>query len=117
VHELTIRSFSPPACIAHPGARLLHDYWAAFDSPSELSFVCYAPYNIGDNNIVQRSTYVSNRYSFTYSCGAATIIRIPFFARSICILDMDTCIRKVRIFPPKQTKSDYTPPPFYIHPS
>jgi len=46
VHESTIHSFPPPACIAHPGAILLHDYWAVYDSPSELSCVCYAPYNI-----------------------------------------------------------------------
>ena len=52
VHESTMRSFSTPTCIAHPGAILLHDYWAVYDSPSELSFVCYAPYNIGYTNIV-----------------------------------------------------------------
>jgi len=52
VHESTILSFPPPTCIAHPGAILLHDYWAVYDSPFELSFVYYTPYNIGTNNIV-----------------------------------------------------------------
>ena len=28
VHESTILSFPAPTCIAHPGAVLLHDYWA-----------------------------------------------------------------------------------------
>jgi len=32
--------------------RLLHDYWAVYDSPSELSCVGFTPYNIGNNNIV-----------------------------------------------------------------
>jgi len=42
----------PPTCIAHPGAILLHDYWAVYDSPSDLPFVRYTPYNISNNNIV-----------------------------------------------------------------
>jgi len=51
MHESTIRSFPPPTCIARPDAIVLHDYWAVYDSPSELSSsVCYAPYNIGHNN-------------------------------------------------------------------
>ena len=29
-----------------------HDYWTVYDSPSELPFVCYTPYNIGNNNIL-----------------------------------------------------------------
>ena len=52
VHESCILAFPPPTCIAHPGAVLLHDYWTAYDFPSDLSFVCYAPYTIGNNNIV-----------------------------------------------------------------
>jgi len=52
VHESTILSFAPPTCIAHPGAILLHDYWTVYDSPSDLAFVWYTPYNIGNNNIV-----------------------------------------------------------------
>jgi len=44
--------FIPPTCIAHPGAIRLHDYWAVYDFPSGLPFVCYTPYNIGDGNIV-----------------------------------------------------------------
>jgi len=32
-HESTILSFPAPTCIAHPGAILLHDYWAIYDSP------------------------------------------------------------------------------------
>ena len=65
VHESTICSFPPPTCIAHPGAILVHDYWAVYDPPSELSFVCYAPYNIGNNNIVQRPIRVSRPTRFT----------------------------------------------------
>jgi len=55
LHESTIFSFPPPTCttcIAHPGAILLHDEWKVYDSPSDLPFVCYTPYNIGNNNIV-----------------------------------------------------------------
>ena len=37
MHESTICSSPPPTCIAHPGAIQLHNYWAVFDSPSELS--------------------------------------------------------------------------------
>jgi len=29
----TILSFAAPTCIAHPGAILLHDYWAVYDPP------------------------------------------------------------------------------------
>jgi len=54
VHESTILSPPPPTCIAHPGAILLHDYWAVYDFPSGLPFVCYTPNNIGNNNIVYR---------------------------------------------------------------
>jgi len=43
VHESTILSFPPPACIAHPGAILLHGYWTVYDSRSGLPFVCYTP--------------------------------------------------------------------------
>ena len=49
VQESTILSFPAPTCIAHPGAILLHDYWAVYDSPSDLPFVCCTPYNIGNN--------------------------------------------------------------------
>ena len=54
VHESTILSPPPPTCIAHPGAILLHEYWTVYDLPSGPPFVCYTPYNICDNNIVQR---------------------------------------------------------------
>jgi len=52
VHASTILSFPPPTCISHLGAILLHDYWAVYDSPSNLPSVCYTPYNIGTNEIV-----------------------------------------------------------------
>jgi len=52
VHESTIRPFPPPTCIGHPGAILLHDYWTVYDSPSDLPFVCYTPFNIGNKYIV-----------------------------------------------------------------
>ena len=52
VHKLTILSFPPPSCIAYPDVILLHDYWAVYDFPSGLPFVCYTPNNIGNNNIV-----------------------------------------------------------------
>ena len=52
VHESTILSFPAPACIFHPGAILLHDYWAVYDPPSDLPFGCHTPYNISNNNIV-----------------------------------------------------------------
>jgi len=54
VHESTILSFPPPTCIAHPGAILLHGYWTVYDSPSDLPFLCYTPYNIGNKNIEKR---------------------------------------------------------------
>jgi len=60
VHKLTVLSFFPPACIAHLGAILLHDYWTVYDSPSDLPFVCCTPYNIGKNNIVYRP--INSRY-------------------------------------------------------
>jgi len=40
VQESTILSFPPPTCIAHTVAILLHDYWAVYDFPSGLPFVC-----------------------------------------------------------------------------
>ena len=40
MHESIILSFTPPTCIAHPGAILLHDYWAVYDSPSDLPCAC-----------------------------------------------------------------------------
>jgi len=44
---------TPPTCIAHTIAILLHDYCAIYDPPpSELPFVCHIPYNNGDGNIV-----------------------------------------------------------------
>jgi len=46
VPESTILAPPPPTCIAHPGAIRLHDYWAVYDSPSELSCVCYMLYTI-----------------------------------------------------------------------
>jgi len=52
MHEPTTPSLPPPACIAHLGAILLHDYWTVYDSPSDLPFVCYTLYNIGNTNIV-----------------------------------------------------------------
>ena len=52
LHKSTILSFPPPTCIAHLGAILLHDYWTVYDSPSDLPFVCYTPYKIGNNKIV-----------------------------------------------------------------
>ena len=54
VHESTIRSPPPPTCIAHPSAISLHDHWTVYDSISQLAFVYYTPYHIGDNNIVSR---------------------------------------------------------------
>jgi len=51
-HESTILLFPPHTRIAHPGAILLHDYWTVYDSPSDLPFACYTPYNIDNNNIV-----------------------------------------------------------------
>ena len=52
VHESTILLFLPPTCIAHPGAVLLHNYWAVYDFHSGLIFVCHTLYNIGNNNIM-----------------------------------------------------------------
>ena len=52
VNESIILLCPPPTCIARPGTILLHDYWAVYDSPSRPTFVCYVPYNIGNNNIV-----------------------------------------------------------------
>jgi len=40
VHESTIRSLPRPPAFAHPSAILLHDYWAIYDFPSDLAFVC-----------------------------------------------------------------------------
>jgi len=54
VHESTFLAFPPPACIAHPGAILLHDDWTVYGSPSDLPCVCHTLNNIGNNNIVQR---------------------------------------------------------------
>jgi len=45
-------NFYSPTRIAHTIAILLHEYWAVYTTPSELSFVCYTPYNIGNHNIV-----------------------------------------------------------------
>jgi len=36
VYESTILLFLAPACIAHPGSILLHDYWAVYDLPSDI---------------------------------------------------------------------------------
>jgi len=52
VHELTIIFSPPPTCIAHAGAILLDAYRTVYESPPDLPFVCYTPYNIGDTNIV-----------------------------------------------------------------
>jgi len=52
VHKSTIMSPPPLTCIAHPGAILLHGYWAENDSHSAPPFVCYTPYIIGNNNIL-----------------------------------------------------------------
>jgi len=52
VHKPIIISFTPPTCNSHPGAVLLHGYWTVYDSPSDLLFVSYTLYNIGNNNIV-----------------------------------------------------------------
>jgi len=52
VHESTILSFPPPTCIAHPGAILLHDSRTIYESPSDLAFASYTPYNIANHNIV-----------------------------------------------------------------
>jgi len=49
VHESTILSCPPPTCIAHPGAMLLHDYWAVYDPPSDISFVYHTPYHMCHN--------------------------------------------------------------------
>jgi len=38
VHESIILSFPPPICIARPGAILLHNYWAVYDSPILILF-------------------------------------------------------------------------------
>ena len=52
VHESIILLLPPPTCIAHTIAILLHDYCAIYDPPSEPSFICHIPYNIGDGNIL-----------------------------------------------------------------
>jgi len=52
VHESTIAPFPSPTCIAHSGAKQFHDYSTVYDSLSDLPFVCYTLYNIGNNNIV-----------------------------------------------------------------
>ena len=51
VHESSIPLIPRPP-IVHTIAILLHDYCARYDPPSELSFVCHIPYNIGDGNIL-----------------------------------------------------------------
>ena len=53
-HESTILSFPTPTCIAHPGAILLHDYWAVSAPTSDIPFVYHTPDTIGHCNIVQR---------------------------------------------------------------
>jgi len=52
VHESIVLAFFWLSCIAHTVALLLHDYWAIYDPPLDLPFVCHAPYQIGNNNIV-----------------------------------------------------------------
>ena len=52
VYESSSLSFPTPTCIAHPGAILFHDSRTVYDSPSDLPFVCYIPYNTGNNIIV-----------------------------------------------------------------
>ena len=53
----------PPTCIAHPSVIPLHDHWTVYDSLSQLAFVYYTPYHIGDNNIVSRpSSSINKQY-------------------------------------------------------
>ena len=42
----------PPTSKAYPIAILLHAHCAIYAPPTEPPFVCHAPYNIGDGNIV-----------------------------------------------------------------
>jgi len=79
VHEPTILSFPPPTCNAHPGAVVVHAYWTAYDSPPDLPFVCYTPYNVGNNNIVKkiahsRSLSTAQRASRVAQVGVASFI-------------------------------------------
>jgi len=52
VHESIILSFPSPTCIGHTVAIQMHNYWAVYEPPSDLPFVCHIPCNIGKNNIV-----------------------------------------------------------------
>jgi len=52
VHESIILSFPPPTCIGHTVATVMYDQWAVYEPPSDLPFVCHAPCDIGNNNIL-----------------------------------------------------------------
>jgi len=52
VHESIIHLVPPPTCISHTVATLMHDYWAVYEPPSDLPFVCHTSYNIGHYNTV-----------------------------------------------------------------
>jgi len=52
VHESIILSFPSPTRIGHTVAIQMHTYWAVYEPPSDLLFVCHIPCNIGNTNIV-----------------------------------------------------------------
>jgi len=45
-------SYPPPICITPTTATLLRDFCAIYAPPTDPPFICHAPYNIGDDNIV-----------------------------------------------------------------
>ena len=85
MHESTILSFPSPTCIAHPSAILLHDYPAVYDSPSDLPFVCYTPYNIGNNNIVYRPSEEQPRRPGAWSGSESAFTR--YFYYQYCMVN------------------------------
>ena len=78
----------PPPCISHTVATLMPDYWAVYEPPSDLPCVCYTPYNIGNNNSVQRPRRKAP--TLTHAClkkptrVAAPLPRASLGRRTVC---------------------------------
>jgi len=59
--------------LPHPGTIRMHNYWTVYDSPCDLPFVCYTPYNISNSNIICRPNWLVDwPFSAGWLRGAAT---------------------------------------------
>ena len=67
-------------------------YWTIYDSPSDLPFICYTPYNIGNNNIEEKGQLAARAGAVAVWWGAGECERARPCANAVLLGVLLACL-------------------------